>query len=357
MFEYAPAPIGTKPGFAIVTGRFVTLFGHDTGAEFAGELYALLENDTAELADVLDLLALDGGPPDCGIVEVVDPDARAVHVGVRGAVDVVMDGVASTRFSGPGGGAWVVGEASGIDGLRLTIGTAGAAGDRLPVQRGVVRTVEIAMARARVSVRRPAVDLSTQPIQLPDLSAEAAAPTSSGPVGATGSAVREAVRERIDGFAPEPRRVDLPVAVVAPAAPAAPPDAPVAPVAPTEAVEAVEPQHHAPIDWVMRLPDGSELRPPVVFGRRLDPATSGNTVHVVTPSPRREISGRHVQVLADAGGIAAFDLGSTNGTIVRSAGRAPRLLIHSGRIGLDTGDILDLGESYLVTIGVSGGPR
>ncbi|WP_395244343.1 FHA domain-containing protein [Agromyces sp. MMS24-K17] len=356
MFEYAPAPIGTKPGFAIVTGRFVTLFGHDTGAEFAGELYALLENEQAELADVLDLLALDGGPPDCGIVEVVDPDARAVHVGVRGAVDVVMDGVASTKFSGPGGGAWVVGEASGIDGLRLAIGEPGGGGDRLPVQRGVVRTTEIAMAQARVSVRRPAEDVSTQPITLPDLPGEAGlvgalaagepvdGASSDDGVGAVGSPVREAVRERIEAAAPEPRRVALPVAEAPSAAePAAVP-------------RATAPATAAPADWIMRLPDGSELRPPVVFGRRLDPGT-GNAVHVVTPSPRREISGRHVQVEWDGAGVAAVDLGSTNGTIVRSGARAPRLLIHSERIVLSAGDILDLGESYLVTVEVAGGPR
>ncbi|MRG61792.1 FHA domain-containing protein [Agromyces sp. CFH 90414] len=100
----------------------------------------------------------------------------------------------------------------------------------------------------------------------------------------------------------------------------------------------------------MQLPDGTELVPPVVFGRRPRPHDGDGAVHVVTPSPRREISGRHVEVRLEAGGLAALDLGSTNGTLVHSAGRAPRLLIHSEQVALETGDILDLGESYLVTV-------
>ncbi|UOE43956.1 FHA domain-containing protein [Agromyces larvae] len=302
MFEYAPAPDGSAPGFAIVTERFVTLLGHDSGAEFAGELYSLLEGEDAELADVLDLLALDGGPPDCGIVEVADQAARRVHVAVRGTVDVSMDGVASTRFSGPEGGAWVLGEASGIDALRLAIGAPTRSGARLPMHRGVVRTSEIAMAQ----VRRPAPtrrDPATMPIELPPVTAA----------------------------------IDV-----------------------IEAVEAtIVPDASGPAsaDWIVHLPDGGEVRPPVVFGRRPTPVQGESGVHVVTPSPQREISGRHLQVLVVDGVPVAIDLASTNGTLVRAPGRAPHLLIHNAQVALSPGDILDLGESYLVTVGEAGAAR
>ncbi|WP_394554647.1 FHA domain-containing protein [Agromyces sp. MMS24-JH15] len=372
MFEYAPAPIGVEPGFAIVTGRFVTLFGHETGAEFAGELYALLEDDEAELADILDLLALGGGPPDCGIVEVVDDRARIVHVGVRGAVDVVMDGVASTRFSGPGGGAWVVGEAAGIAGLRLAIGRvreATNASALLPVQRGVVRTAEITIARVRDEPLRPRVDLMTRPIELPGLGRAAdafsgtaistadATPDDLRPAGMPAPAPQaEAAPQPVPehapapvlptSTAPDPRRVDL-------ARPARDADlAAVAGAAEAEAAEASATDH-----LLLVLPDGAELSPPVVFGRRPRAAAGEGVVHVVTPSPRREISGRHLEVRAEGGALVAQDLGSTNGTLVRSPGRAPRLLIHSAQVRLEAGDILDLGEAYLVAVATAAGAR
>ncbi|QEO16096.1 FHA domain-containing protein [Agromyces intestinalis] len=210
-----------------------------------------------------------------------------------------MDGVASTRFSGPEGGAWVLGEASGIDALRLAIGASARAGARLPMHRGVVRTSEIAMAQ----VRRPAPtrrDPATRPIELP-----------------------------------------MPAAVAEVVAAAIGPDA----------------SGEALTDWIVRLPDGGEVRPPVVFGRRPSAVPGESGVHVVTPSPRREISGRHLQVLVVDGVPVAIDLASTNGTLVRAPGRAPHLLIHNAQVALSPGDILDLGESYLVTVGEAGATR
>ncbi|QAY72133.1 FHA domain-containing protein [Agromyces protaetiae] len=363
VFEYVAAAEGIQPGFAIVTGRFVTLFGHETGAEFAGELYAMLENDEAELADVLDLLALEGGPPDCGIVEVVDAETRSVHVGVRGAVDVVMDGVASSRFSGPGGGAWVVGEAAGIEGLRLTIGSVPGMGDRLPVQRGVVRAAEIAMAKVRKDAPRQVLDLATRPIQIP-LDAAAIAAYKADAAAKTLPFVAEPVAQ--PEFDPEHVVEPVPVlspSVIAEAMGGVSGHAPASPRAAggtstgldqrlqREASEASVASAHA--NWVLRLPDGLEVAPPVVFGRRPSGSLGDGAVQIVTSSPRREISGRHVEIVADLEGISAVDLGSTNGTVIRPPGRAPYLLIHNAQVALEAGTILDLGESYLVTIGVS----
>ena len=98
------------------------------------------------------------------------------------------------------------------------------------------------------------------------------------------------------------------------------------------------------------MPDGSELdlAKPIVVGRRpwrsmVEDVTS---IHVVAPSPRREISGVHLELAVRHGELEARDLASTNGTIIFSGSRAPRLLHESKSSALRPGDILDLGEGF-----------
>ncbi|MFE1665171.1 FHA domain-containing protein [Microbacterium sp. P02] len=119
--------------------------------------------------------------------------------------------------------------------------------------------------------------------------------------------------------------------------------------------DTLAPAASGPAGWIFGLPDGSELddRAPIVFGRkpwhrrgRLDDA-----VHVVVPSPRREISGEHLEIRISGSSATARDLGSTNGTLLFSGDGAPRL-VHAGvEVPLSRGDILDLGEGFCVTVG------
>jgi hypothetical protein len=311
MFAYVPADAPTRSGHAVVTDRFVCLLGDESDAGVAVELYRLLDLPATTLADVLDVFAAHGGAKRFAIVEVLDPVDRVVQVAVSGEVSVDLAGATSTRLSSPPGATSFNGEVRGVQTLRLTLGLPGAGATPLPIRRGVVRTSDIAIDAAAGSA--PAFAdasealLLTRPIELPRAAATAERPAPAAP-----------------------QRVDL--GAVAP---------------PVGAL-------------VLRLPDGSELEPstPVVVGRRpwrTSPEDT-TTFYVLAPSPRREISGIHLEVAIVGGELCARDLDSTNGTLVLTPARAPRLL-HEGRsTALHAGDILDLGEDFRISIGPRSDP-
>lgn len=107
-------------------------------------------------------------------------------------------------------------------------------------------------------------------------------------------------------------------------------------------------------EWELITPDGERYHTsvPIVFGRRpeIDVTGTGSIVHVVVPSPRREVSALHLELRRDGDTLQARDLSSTNGTVLRSSGRPPSLL-HTGKVtALRGGDTLDLGEGFVVTV-------
>jgi len=312
MFAYVPADAPTGMGHAVVTDRFVCLLGDESDAGVAVELYRLLELPSTSIADVLDVFALHGATKRFAIVEVLDPVERVVHVAVSGEIAVDLAGATSTRLSGPTGATSFNGEVRGVQTLRLTLGAHGEGSTPLPIRRGVVRTRDIAIdaaAGASPGLPSPADELLfTVPIELPRPTAGAEEPV--------------VVEGRVE---PAPRqRVDLGTG---------------------SGLRAL----------VLQLPDGSELEPntPVVLGRRPWRTTpeETSTYYVVAPSPRREISGVHLEVAIVGGELVARDLESTNGTLVFTPARAPRLL-HEGRsTALHAGDILDLGEDFRISVG------
>ena len=167
MFEYSSAGGDGGSGLGIVTDRFICLLGPGADAALGAGVYALLDDDQTHLADALDVLI--GEHPDLpfAIVEVIDPAERTFHVAVSGDVDVTMTGTSSTRFSGPPGAAWIVGEAVGVDRLRLALDARDGV-DCLPVRDGVVRTSMIGVAERPVVLARAAAGhLPTRPIRLP----------------------------------------------------------------------------------------------------------------------------------------------------------------------------------------------
>jgi hypothetical protein len=302
-------------GHAVVTDRFVCLLGEESDAGVAVELYRLLELPATSIADVLDVFALHGATKRFAIVEVLDPVERVVHVAVSGEIAVDLAGASSTRLSGPTGATSFNGEVRGVQTLRLTLGAHGEGSTQLPIRRGVVRTRDIAIDAAAGSPPElpSAADemLFTVPIELPrPAAAGAGEPAPEQPV---------VVEPRV-----QPQRIDLGRGGTL----------------------------HV---LVLQLPDGSELEPntPVVLGRRPWRTTpeETSTYYVVAPSPKREISGVHLEVAIVSGQLIARDLESTNGTLVLTPARAPRLL-HEGRsTALQAGDILDLGEDFRISVG------
>ncbi|MEO5534674.1 MAG: FHA domain-containing protein [Pseudolysinimonas sp.] len=314
MFAYVPSGPHAGTGHAVVTDRFVCLLGEENAPSVAVELYRLLELPATTIADVLDVFMLHGSAKRFAIVEVIDPVERIVRVAVSGELSVDLAGAASTRLEGPTGATSWSGEVRGVQTLRLTIGTPEAGDLQLPIRRGVVRTRDIAIdAAAEAAPELPIVeDLQTRTIELPHLAeVEVEAAAEPSPV---------VVEQR---SAPaEPRRVDL--------------------------------ARLSSRIFVLHLPDGSQLEPstPVVVGRRPWRTTPDETTtfYVVAPSPNREISGIHLEVALIDGELRARDLDSTNGTIVLTPTRAPRLL-HEGRsTALEVGDILDLGEDFRIAV-------
>lgn len=136
------------------------------------------------------------------------------------------------------------------------------------------------------------------------------------------------------------------------------------PVEPEPAAE--PPAAPAESRWWLRLPDGRELRVDerVEFGRlprRARPAParserSASAVRVRVGSPRREISGRHLELSRVGGRIVARDLASKNGTVVSSGARQIHLAERSELVLL-AGDVLDLGDSFAVALIDRGAPE
>ncbi|GAB3607809.1 hypothetical protein GCM10027413_32180 [Conyzicola nivalis] len=321
MFAYLPAVDGADSGFAVVTDRFVCLLGSGTPVAATRELYRALEANPAHIDDVLDSLVARHGLEHFGIVEMIDAEQRTIDIAVRGSVTVNLDGSTTTRLSGPTGATWITGEARGVTALTLALESGIVGETSLPIGRGVVRAHSIVIEQTEtVAVEPDAADeatLFTVPVDLARVRAAEAT---------------EAQPEAHRTPAPRQTRIDLPAASVASLLSAPVP-------APALAV---------------LLPDGNviDAATPIVVGRR--PWSVGSdtqsAVHVAVPSPLRQVSATHVEVAEGDGGLTARDLGSTNGTIVVSAGRAPRLLDARRSTPLVEGDVLDVGEGFWLEI-------
>jgi hypothetical protein len=310
VFAYSPARNPSGEGFGIVTDRFVCLLGQETTGRVAASLYALLDSDETRLHDVFDAIVTTHDVPRFALVEVVDPASRTFHLAVRGNVALDLEGAKATRLLGGTNTAWVSSEARGVNAMSLSFGAQPLGDISLPIRRGVVLTGHISIQGADASAS-PAVvaeNLKTRPITLPRLGdgPEAAVAESRGSSRAT-SVSLSGIRE-------------------------------------TPTV----------VEWLLALPDGSRVdaRIPIVIGRRpwVGNADERSIVHVVAPSPHREISGVHLEISVVDGALHGRDLDSTNGTLVYSQSRPVRLL-HGGRTTqLQFGDILDVGDAFAIKV-------
>ena len=345
MFAYAPAPAGTPTGFAVVTDRFLCLLGPETTPETARGLYHLLDSTTAHLDDVLASVVDGGGAQRFAIVEIMDAAERTMHVAVCGSVTVDIEGTTATRLSGPTGATWINGEARGVSSLRMSLDD-DLEPAVLPIRRGVVATLSIVVddlvAQAPVFVDEPSPP--TVQLELP-------------------RSVAASVPEKAEESAAQQPAAKAPKAKAKPRT-----TKPVARKKPLSRDALGQNDQTSTVDiaslrgappeptWFVRLPDGNELdaRAPIVIGRRPWPADieQTSTVHVAAPSPDRQISGSHLELAVVGDVLYARDLDSTNGTIVLTPARAPRLLHEGQTVTLRDGDALDVGENYVVVVGL-----
>lgn len=311
MFAYLPALDPAAAGYAVVTDRFLCLLGANSGAAAARELYGALDAGPAHLDDVLDALVARHGLEHFAIVEILDTGQRAMNVAVRGHVTVNLDGSTTTRLSGPTGATWITGEAHGVSALTLELDGGEAETESLPFRRGVVRSNVVSIDEAVLAGAEPAFVDEPSPMTVPiDVKRLVAASR----VTAAAASASRAVKVDIAASVAESLETNLRVL----------------------------------------LPDGSELDAvtPVLVGRRpwASEFDTKSAVHVAVPSPLREVSGRHLELREIDGSLHARDLHSTNGTIVLSPGKPPRLLEGGRTTPLVLGDVLDVGEGFQIVI-------
>jgi hypothetical protein len=288
VFTYHFDPGATESGFGVVTGRFLCLLGPEASAELAAEVYRTLDTDAAVAAELLTALASTHGLARFAVVELLDVATRSLSISVRGTIALELEQASTTRLSGASDAAWISTEANGVNTLRLMLDGDVERGTQLPIRGGVVSTNQLSLDEL---VARPRARKKRAPrAQLATATIEATAQSSSDGNG-----------------------------------------------------------------WTLTLPDGSDIEVglPVVIGRRpwSADAEAREVVHVVAPATKNDISGLHLELFVHEGTVHARDLNSTNGTIVRTKARPPRLLHSGGTTELVAGDILDVGEDFSIALG------
>lgn len=323
VFAYSVATGSESDGFGVVTDRFLCLLGPEATLEVARAAYKLLDAEDADVTVVLDTLTTAHGLVRFAVVELLDPVSRNFAIAVRGKVSLELEQTSATRLSGASDAAWISTEARGVNTLRLMLDSDVPPGDQqLPIRRGVVATSYLSLDDPD-AVTEPVndeIDVKTVPISRPTM--EAAKPAA--------KQVKPTLKKpRAKPVVIEKNDVDEDT-VIGPK---------------TDGLGDA---------WVLTLPDGSEVSVglPIVVGRRpwsVEPKDR-EVVHVVAPASKHEISGTHLELFLDDGGVQARDLNSTNGTVVRTPSRAPRLLHAGGTTTLVAGDILDIGEDFSIAL-------
>ena len=323
VFAYSVAAGSEFDGFGVVTDRFLCLLGPEATLAVARDTYRLLDDENADLKEVLAILTAQHGLVRFAVVELLDPVSRNFAIAVRGKVALELEQTSATRLSGASDDAWISTEARGVNTLRLMLESDVPPGSQqLPIRRGVVATSFVSLdnpeSEVATSVVNDEIDVKTVPVTRPPMdkaepAAKAAKPTLKKP--------------RTKPVVIEKAEVDE--------------DTVIGPVDDGEG-------------WVLTLPDGSEVSVglPIVVGRRpwsVEPKDR-KVVHVVAPASQHEISGTHLELFLDEGEVQARDLNSTNGTVVRTPSRPPRLLHAGGTTTLVAGDILDIGEDFSIAL-------
>ncbi len=166
----------------------------------------------------------------------------------------------------------------------------------------------------------------------------------------------DAEATRVRGDLPHPPPPETPPALIEPPPPARAPlptAAPAVPPLPPE-LSGREAAPAAP-RFAVRLADGREVpvEGPVYVGRKPSVPrihTGPPPLLVTVPSPSRELSATHLELRPVGSSLVATDMRSTNGTIVRLPGAAPRALLRGESIVVVPGTRLDLGDGAVLDI-------
>ena len=117
----------------------------------------------------------------------------------------------------------------------------------------------------------------------------------------------------------------------------------------------LQPLPAPPLPFRIRLADGTlvPLDQPVYLGRkpsvpRIHPG--GTPLLVTLDSPQREVSSTHLELTTVGGTIVASDTKSTNGSVLRVPGAAPRTLLGGESAVITPGTVIELGDGNLIEL-------
>ena len=117
----------------------------------------------------------------------------------------------------------------------------------------------------------------------------------------------------------------------------------------------LQPVPERPRPFRLRLADGTlvPLDQPVYLGRkpsvpRIHPG--GTPLLVTLDSPQREVSSTHLELTTVGGTIVASDTKSTNGSVLRVPGAAPRTLLGGESAVVTPGTVIELGDGNLIEL-------
>ncbi len=344
-----------RGGFAIAAGRRVALLGPEAGLDVALTVHHLLSDPGVPMADALDLVRESTVARQFAFVELASDESRTAKVALRGDVRVDL-GSATSRFAWPDGATWVTADAENVALVRLSLGDAPADEPSMPMYGGVVyaRDLVVHASAMDVPAEQPAPSLATEDVDDVELTVL---------MEETVAAAREAAKareadeaRRLAGVAPlTPREVPPAYTQASPQAPRAS-EAGATPTRPSLAPQRVDLSSlMRPATWTLKLPDGHELDAgsSIVVGRRPwrhDPDET-STYYILAPSPSRQISGKHLEFSVVGDELRARDLESTNGTLLLTHDKPPRLLTDGRSVSLGEGDTLDLGEGFQIVVG------
>lgn len=100
---------------------------------------------------------------------------------------------------------------------------------------------------------------------------------------------------------------------------------------------------HAPIPLEVPAYIGRRPSTPRIVGSRMPRL-------VMVPSPSKEVSSTHVEILQQADTVVVTDLGSTNGTIVTVPGYPPRTLRQGEALVVGAETLVDIGDGIRIII-------
>ncbi|MEW1834075.1 FHA domain-containing protein [Microbacterium sp. NPDC079995] len=362
MFRYPTPTLAAEAGYAIAGDRFAILLGSGVGEGVIARLWNAAAAETAVLEDVLSVLVAGGihDLPDFAVAEFPDDGSDAVRVAVRGRA--VVETSDRTRVSGADARTWIETALAGAVGIRLALGAEPAGGDLLPLGLGVTRADELSWGRPFPTGREPSADVTPAaegdappgtaapvtvaiPTVTPPVSPPAPAPVRGEEIDVLQTiSVDRSLFARPFG---DDEELELPDFLREDAA---------ATEAPDDRTLYASRRGSAPTGYALRLPGGRTvpLDRPVVLGRSPRPARHPGARIEPVPSPRKEISGTHLEAVLDGDTLVVRDLDSTNGTIVRPPTGAAALLRGGAASRVPLGTELDLGDGVTAVFDTAG---